>query len=149
MLNAVMLRETLAIKWRSWCESERWDHLRSSFFALLFHNSVAWPQFDRTWCRSLKHSSYRLIQIGPLYVVNDNWFEIVAVLFNYILFFFSLAQVVVGLMGLLANIVCMAIIKVVGKRKLIFFSLIGTGTSCFALGKFIFHYFTDVFPVNL
>lgn len=37
-------------------------------------------------------------------------------------------------MGLLANIVCMSIIKVVGKRKLYFVSLVGTSISCFALG---------------
>lgn len=37
-------------------------------------------------------------------------------------------------MGLMANIVCMSIIKVVGKRKLYFVSLVGTSLSCFALG---------------
>lgn len=43
------------------------------------------------------------------------------------------ATVGVGLMGLLANIVCMSVVKVIGKRKLYFFSLVGAALSCFAL----------------
>lgn len=43
------------------------------------------------------------------------------------------ATVIVGLMGLLANIVCMCVVKVIGKRKLYFFSLTGAAASCFAL----------------
>lgn len=73
--------------------------------------------------------------------INSNWATVCQ--FNcLVLSDFSnlFLQVVVGLMGLLANIVCMGIIKVVGKRKLIFFSLIGTGTSCFALGKLLLYF---------
>lgn len=45
------------------------------------------------------------------------------------------ATVVVGVMGLVANIVCMSVVKVFGKRRLYFVSLTGTALSCFALGK--------------
>lgn len=43
------------------------------------------------------------------------------------------ATVGVGLIGLLANIVCMGVVKVIGKRKLYFFSLAGAALSCFSL----------------
>lgn len=44
-------------------------------------------------------------------------------------------QVLMGVMSLLANIVVMCTISVIGKRKLIFFSLAGTALSCFSLSK--------------
>lgn len=53
----------------------------------------------------------------------------------------SLHQVVVGVMGLLANIVCMSVVKVFGKRRLYFVSLTGTALCCFSLGNFGFFFF--------
>lgn len=48
------------------------------------------------------------------------------------------ATVVVGLMGLLANIVCMAVVRVIGKRMLYFFSLSGAMVCCLALSFYAF-----------
>lgn len=44
-------------------------------------------------------------------------------------------QVIMGLMGLIANIVSMCIVKVVGKRKLTLFSLFGTSLCCISIGN--------------
>lgn len=44
-----------------------------------------------------------------------------------------------GVMSLVANIFVMCTISVIGKRKLFFFSLAGTGTSCFALSAYAYN----------
>lgn len=48
----------------------------------------------------------------------------------------SWATVIVGLVGLLANIILLCIIRFTGKRKIYLFSLAVTFTSCFVLGKY-------------
>lgn len=42
-------------------------------------------------------------------------------------------------MSLTANIVCMCTISVVGKRKLLLFSITGTALSCFALSVYAYY----------
>lgn len=44
-----------------------------------------------------------------------------------------------GVMSLVANVFVMCTISVIGKRKLIFFSLAGTGASCFALSAYAYN----------
>lgn len=46
----------------------------------------------------------------------------------------NLATVIVGAMQFLGNIVCMTLIKVLGKRRLFFISLSGSALCCFGLG---------------
>lgn len=48
------------------------------------------------------------------------------------------STVVVGLMGLVANIVCMGVVRVIGKRKLFFFSLAGASVCCFGLSFYAY-----------
>ncbi|XP_055542460.1 facilitated trehalose transporter Tret1-like [Wyeomyia smithii] len=51
------------------------------------------------------------------------------------------ATVSMGLLGLLANIVCMIFIKFVGKRRLALFSMSVTALSCLSLAIYAFHVF--------
>lgn len=57
------------------------------------------------------------------------------------------ATVVVGVMSLLANIVCMSVVKVFGKRRLYFVSLTGTALSCFGLGILLTLFFMNHQPI--
>lgn len=45
------------------------------------------------------------------------------------------ATVVVGVIGLISNILCMAVIKMLGKRRLYFISLAGAALCSFGIGK--------------
>lgn len=48
--------------------------------------------------------------------------------------------VIIGMLGLLANIICMATIRVVGKRKMSLISMFGTILSCFLIGLYSYNY---------
>lgn len=49
------------------------------------------------------------------------------------------ATVNIGIIGLIANIVCMVFIRLVGKRRLALFSMVGTMICCMLLGFYAFH----------
>lgn len=51
----------------------------------------------------------------------------------------NLTTVILGLLGVAANLCLLAIVKFVGKRKIYLWSMVGTFLSCFALSKYI-HY---------
>lgn len=56
--------------------------------------------------------------------------------------------VIFGLVGLVANIIAMIVVKYVGKRNLFLFSIVGTATSTIALGELIFLYFIFCLMAN-
>lgn len=46
-------------------------------------------------------------------------------------------QVIIALVNIAGNVLCMCLIKFVGKRRLYLFTLVGCAMSCFSIGKYL------------